>query len=458
MLKNKAKVFLGVIILFHSFLLTKLIFFPYPELFVYPYLTNLGLKPYSQILDQHFPGLMFLPLNLDNLGMNDEMMARVWLISVVILTQLLLFWVSRQVLKSDKKALLVNLLYLFWQPFFEGWILWIDTFLPLFLLPAFYLTFKLVSEDRKQFKKGFSLGLFLGVGIVFKQIVIPLSVLVLLYLLWQKKSFKILLSFLNGLLLPIFVMLLYLIQLGVIKDFWYWTVTFNLTTFAEFGRKPPFFSGIVRIAFVTLFSMSILFLKDKKLIHTLLIFIIGSLVAIYARFDFVHFQPALPFILIASVASVTSLWSKFRFRLAMIIYIIVLIWWLGIFYKGHLSNQVKFFDSQTKLIATKIKQNTHPGEKIFIFGSVPHLYQMSQTKVAGDIFVFQFPWFLMVTEDRLLDGLKKDSPNIVVADRSVEIEGNKITNFAKKLDEYILKNYQTFDSTGTTQIMRRITE
>src|SRR3990170_6955059 len=94
---------LGIILLIHTLILTKLIFFPYPELFIYPYLTNHGLKPYTQILDQHFPGLMFLPVNFDNLGVNDEYIARIWLIAVVVITQLLLFLISKEILKSNKK-------------------------------------------------------------------------------------------------------------------------------------------------------------------------------------------------------------------------------------------------------------------------------------------------------------------------------------------------------------------
>jgi len=131
-------VFLAIVIVIHIFALSKLIFFPYPEFFIHPYLTANGLIPYKQILDQHFPGLMFLPVNFDNLGVNDEYIARIWLIAVVVITQLLLFLISKEILKSNKKALIVNLLYLIWQPFFEGWVLWLDTFLPLFLLPAYH--------------------------------------------------------------------------------------------------------------------------------------------------------------------------------------------------------------------------------------------------------------------------------------------------------------------------------
>lgn len=450
----RSKILLTLIVTCHIFILYKLIFFPYPEFFVYPYLTNHGLKPYSQILDQHFPGLMFLPINLDNLGMNDEHIARIWLVLIVILTQILIYWVSRNILKDSYKALFVNFLYLIWQPFFEGWVLWIDTFLPLFLIPAFYLTYKYTNKNRS-IKLAFLIGLFLGISVVFKQVVIPLSGLVFIYLFWQKRNFNFVLSFLLGLLMPVLLMVIYLYQIGVLKDFWYWTVVFNLTTFAQYGRKLPFITGLVRIGFVLFFSLSVFLCKDRRLYLTLLLFTVGSLAAIYARFDFVHFQVALPFVLISTVVGANSIKYKSYLKVFILIYIMVVVWWLLIFYKGHLVDKVMFFDSQTKEIATKISQFTKAGDKIFIFGTVPHLYQMTHTMPAGDIFVFQFPWFLRIAEDRLLEGLEKDKPLIVVSDRTVVIEGNKIIDFAKKLDYYIQQNYQQIDQVGDTKIMRR---
>ena len=82
---------LGFIVSIHSFILTKLIYFPYPEIFIYPYLTNHGLKPYKEILDQHFPGLLFLPINFNNLGLTNEVIARYWSIGIIVLTHLLIF-------------------------------------------------------------------------------------------------------------------------------------------------------------------------------------------------------------------------------------------------------------------------------------------------------------------------------------------------------------------------------
>lgn len=440
---------LGIIILLHALILTKLIYFPYPELFIYPYLTNNGLAPYKQILDQHFPGLMFLPINLNNLGMTTPEIARVWSITLAIFTQVMLFLISSAILRSKFKALIVNLLYLIWQPFFEGWVLWIDSFLPLLLLPAFYAFY------RKWF---FITGLLLGVAIVFKQTIIPLSVFILIYILWRTRNFPTCLRFFLGLSIPVSLMITYLVSIEVFRDFWFWTIIFNLTTFAKFGRGTgPTLAHFSRVLLV--FGAAFLVIKRIKLIEAqiLLIFLVGALLGLSTRFDFVHFQPALPFAVLATVYGLGELGRLGGLgRLGFIAsYSLIAIWWLVIFYKGHLGERVISFDSQTKNLAVKIRDYTDPGEKIFIFGAQPHLYQVSETLPAGDIFVFQFPWFYQIAEKRILEGIIKDQPRIIVSDRTTEIEDQKITDFGKAIDQYINQNYEKIDSVGTTDILRR---
>ena len=443
-----------LILIVHAFILTKLIFFPYPEFFIYPYLTNHGLKPYSQIFDQHFPGLMFLPINFNNLGMTTPEIARIWLITVVLITQVLIFLVARQVLKDNKKALLVNLLYLFLQPFFEGWVLWIDSFLPLFLLTAFY-SLNNFFEEKDNIKLVFFAGLYLGIGVVFKQVLIPLSGVLLIYLFLVDKRLKPLLYFLLGFLLPVSLMLFYLWNIGVLKDFWFWTATFNITTFAKYGRKWPTIPGFLRVSFVLTFAALSLVGWKRKDVQLLLLFTLGSLAAIYQRFDFVHLQPALPFILISTVLGFSLIWKKIYSRSLLVVYVLVLVWWLVIFYRGHWGNKVFFFDPQMIQISRKIKNNTKMGEEIFIFGVAPHLYFLSETIPVGKIFVFQFPWFMMETEGKTLAAMKTVKPNLVVRDRSVKIEEQPLIQFAAKLDLYISQNYETFDRVGDVEIMKR---
>ena len=448
MLNNKLTLpLLGIVIFIHSLILTKLQFFPYPELFIYPYLTNHGLKPYQQILDQHFPGLMFLPINFDNLGMQTPDIARIWSIFIIIFIHLLIFFISNRILTSESKALLVNILFLLWNPFFEGWVLWIDSFLPLILLPAFYALYK---------NKLLFCGLFLGIGIVFKQTLIPLSFLTLLYIFWQTKKVRLVISFLLGLFIPLTLTGLYLMSIGVLKDFWYWTVVFNVTTYAKFGTSTPADIGFVtRVLFVYSMSILIFLHKDKRLVQILSVFLVGSLIGVFDRADFVHFQPSLPFALLATTLGIYSIKKTTLAKFGIFIFVVVAFWWQKVFYSGHISDKILLFDEQTKQTALKIRKYTNPGEKIFIFGAVPHLYQMSDTLPAGDIFVFQFPWFLRIAEGRVLEGIRKDKPSIIVSDRSVKIENQELIIFAKNIDEYIQGSYEMIDKVGSNVILRR---
>ena len=442
-------VFLILIISLHVLIFTKLIYFPYPELFINPYLTNHGLKPYSQILDQHFPGLMFLPVNLNNLGMTTVETARVWSISIVILIQLMLFFVGSKILKSKTKAILVNILYLIWQPFFEGWVLWIESFLPLLLLPASYALYK---------KKFFVTGILLGLAVVVKQTIVPLSALVLIYTFWTERSFKYSLNFLFGLIIPISLMVIYLVSIGVFKDFWYWTIVYNLSTYAQSGTKaPPSIGYISRIVIIYGASLFALLDRKKSIVFILLIFVAGALIGALERADFVRLQSSLPFVILATVYGCGKLgkfgkWGGLGIKIG---YLAALVWWLNIFYKGHLGNRVIAFDPDTQELAVKIRNYTSPREKIFVYGAAPQLYQMSGTLPAGNIFVFQFPWFMQVAENRILEGIKKDQPEIVISDESVVIEGAKIVDFARDIDQYIQSNYQKIDSVGTAEILQR---
>ncbi len=443
-------IILGLIVLSHLVILSKLVFLPYPEFFVYPYLTNNGLIPYKQIFDQHFPGLMFLPINLSNLGFHTPTDARIWQFGVVIIIQILIFVVANYIFKSKLKAIYTNILFLIWQPFFEGWVLWIDSFLPVFYLSSFY--FLLRGEDSKNYKYYLYSGLIFGIATVFKQVVIPLVILIVVYLIILKKL-KAVKYFLIGYIPIPACLVIYIFLKGYFKEFWYWAVTFNMTIFAQFGRKFATFGELTRSGFMFGFGFLGIFLTKNKSKILLSIFILGSLVAAYARFDLVHLQPALPFVTLATIYFFSSLNKKLK--LAFLgVYLAISIYFLRTFYISHLGSKVFFFDKDTYQIAEEIMKLTSPNEKIFIFGASPHLYQLTNTLPAGDIFVFQFPWFIYVTENKLLAAVQRDRPKIVVSDRSVTIQGQKIVEYAKVLDKYLEANYHQIYMNGTTRILQ----
>ena len=445
-------VLFGLILFIHGWILTKLIFFPYPEMFIYPYLTNNGLIPYKQIFDQHFPGLLFLPINFNNLGMVTPEIARIWLIGVTVITQLLLFLVARKLFKSNW-TILANLIYLIWHPFLEGWTLWIDSFLAVFLLAAFYFQLRFLEEKRDWILLwvGFSLSL----AILFKQVALPLTGLLFLGTFLQTKRIRPLFYLLLGLLPILLLTTGYFWSNGALTDLWFWTIQFNLTTYAASGTKNFSWLGLTKIAGV--FSPLVLLpiIKLSKSIKVwLVVFLIGSLVGVLDRPDFIHFQPALPFVCLG-ISLVLYQLLKTKAGLVLVsCYLVLAVWWLNIFYRGHLSKQVLFFDDQTVKTAQVIQQLTKPKDRIFLFGPIPHIYMLLNTLPVGNIMTFQFPWFLRSTEDRFVQAIKIDQPKLIIRDTSWDVDGQRLDQYAAKLNNLINEEYEVYSQIGHNEIMR----
>ncbi len=414
--------------LIHSLILWKLEFFLYPELLIYPYLTTQKLLPYSQILDQHFPGLMFFPINFFSLGFTDPTSFKSLLVLIVIFQSVFIYRLT----KSKSAVLLFTILH----PLFEGNQLWLDSFLPLLLLPAYW------SFTSKRF---FMTGLLLGLGVVFKQTLVPAVVFIGLILLF-KKQFKDLVVFSLSALFPSVLMLMYMGKIGILSDFWYWTVQFNLTTFAAHGRNLPTPKEVIKVSFVGVIAIYC-FVRYPKSRHGLLLGLMASLET-FSRFGLIHLQTFIPFLAIA-VSYIKSLKKLF------LIFFISIAWLIYFLLRQQNIGGYKFFDPDTLTIISKVQENTDPGDTIFLLGVQPHIYEQTKTLPPGNVFVFQFPWFLQISGDRILQTLKDDPPKLILYNPESEIDEQYLRDYAHYLVEYTVSNYRLVDEVGVTQIYAR---
>lgn len=448
------KLLLLSIVAIHLLLLYHMQFFPYPELFVYSYLTTKGLLPYKQIFDQHFPGLMFFPVNFYTLGMTTPFAARFWHLGVVAATHALIFLVSKKVLKLKKWSILPNIFYLVWQPYYEGYALWIDSFMPLFLLPAYYFLAKYKKGNEKYLV--FS-GLLLGVAIVFKQVMIPVVGILIIYLLAKYKNLKKIYYLVAGVAAPCFLMFLYLASIGVVKDFYFWTIKFNLTTFSQMGRKNPDLGGLLKASVffaLPIFYFFYLFIKrslnEKGLLLSL--FFISSLIFAYARFDFIHLQPALAFGVIIFAPLVKKLKKEYVF-FALPSYVLFAAYLLVPFYRLSISGRTFFFGEFEAKLSNEVVRYASKNDSIFAFATTPHLYVLTETLPPGQVFVFPFPWFSVDAEEKILEGIKKDMPKVVVRNKKASVQDFNLVSFMPQISEFVDENYKVVDNIQGTEIM-----
>ena len=439
-----------VLIGIHLYVLKKLVFFPYPELFVYSYLTKQGLIPYKQIFDQHFPGIMFFPINMISLGIDTPQEARLLQLGVVAVTHILIFSISKKIFKTNFYSLIPNLLYLVWQPFFEGYVLWIDSFIAMFLLLACYFLLRKKNANDILYS-----GIFLGIALLFKQVVVLLLILIAMFLVVKKKSAFI--KFLLGLSVPLILLVLWVTNLGIWSDFIYWTFTFNVTTFAQMGRKYPVLHDILKFAWVLGPAFLAVFAKLRRGFiedHILLtIFLVGSLAFAYARADFIHIQPALPFAIIMFVLFL-SLLSKKLLLAYLTIYFIGSVYLLVPFYRWASAQDNVFFFGETEVrIVKEVRKYSDEDDSVFAFGTTPHLYFLTDTLPPGRVFVFQFPWFMKVAEGKILQGIMDDPPKVVVRDINASVQGMNLVENMPEISRYIDNHYVVRGKVDDTEIM-----
>jgi len=451
-MKKLTKIELGllVVVIIHILILLNSIFLPYPELFIYPYLTNIGLAPYAQILDQHFPGIMFFPINLANLGFTTPDRFRLLQIAIVIFVHLMLNKIAFKISNSARLALVANLLFLLFHPFLEGGVLWIDNFLPLLLLPLFYLLTNVLTK-----KKAFIVGVLIASTVLLKQVAIVLAIILAFYILFFRKKEQVSIVFVSGVFVITGILVLYVFQKNILNDFIYWTGTFNLTTYARMGRKYATFREFLAIGVVYIPALLVSvygLLSRRKTLCLLSVFFITGLLYSYARFDYVHLQPSLPFaiLLLISAFRVTP---KKTLESVFILYLIPVVWVSSRFYSTSFKNEVRFFGNSEYKVADKVSELTNENDPIFMFGTLPHMYQMTKTRPPGDVFVFQFPWFMSVAEARVLDGLKVDPPKVVVQQKSASIDNSSLFEYMKGIEEYISENYEKIDEVEDIEIL-----
>lgn len=423
------------IIITHFFVLSRHTFFPYPELFIYPYLTNLGLVPYAQILDQHFPGLMFLPVNLANIGFNTPESFFILHLAIIAITHLLIYKIS--------KNYFANIFYLLWQPYFEGNTLWIDSFIPLLLLPAFY------TFTRKKY---LSSAIFVGLTLAMKQVILPLILLLIIYIYFVEENRKLAVKFLVISAIPMGLVSLYFLNLGIFNDFFYWTVTFNLTIFKEMGRKYATFNELIKISYVFLPAFLYIFLNFKKQKNAFLLglFTLGSLIFAYARFDLVHLQPVLPFIVIGTALLI----EKLPFKNYLIIFYILISLYPVLNYTAKITgDDIVFFGSQEELLTEEVRKYTDEGEPILALATTPHIYYLTKTRPSGNIFVFNFPWFLVEAEKRIAGEVIIDPPKVVIRDKTATTSSMNLYEYMPNLDEFVEQNYTLDSKIGNIEVL-----
>lgn len=440
------------IILIHVVLLFFLRFTAWPEMILWPYLLGKGLLPYQDIIIIYPPALITFMAFLGKLFGISLLNLKIYSWILILLTDLLVYWVAKKITKSDRIALFSLLFYVFWQPFFEGNGLWFG----LALAPLALLVFNLLYK-----KKFFWAGILFSLTILIKQTAFYFSFPILLtfWLAGQMKP-KPILKFLLGVTIPVILSFFYLVKGGLLSDFYLWAIDFGifylprapgqvlLPTFKQFfALGVPY--GLCLLAIIFLMKKQTK-KEQKKLLFLLLAWSFFGVLGIFPRWGYFHLQPSLPFLAIVSGLVLSRLidsWKQKKINRVWALYLLLVlagvVYLQGRFYRLHWRKPDRFFEKETLQVADWIKENTEPLEKIYILNSWDHLYALSNTLPAVSPLIHTLPWHLEYPgmQEKYVADLEKTRPRIVVFEPYKE---KGLGSYKpEKIDQFLQENYVT---------------
>ncbi len=407
--RNIWLVFVGILV-FHLFLLTKLKFTSWPEMLLWPYLMLNGLSPYKDIAIAHTPLLIFdlaIFFKIFGLGIT-QLKIFTWVL--IGITDFLIFWIGKK-LYGKKVAVISALAFAATHIYFDGNGLWFD----LALSPLALISFYFARE-----KKYLAMGIVTSLMLLTKQTAFWFFVPLLAETILFKKGIrKNIFKLLRGAGL-IGIMFLFGISLwGGVRDFWFWTIRYGIFTL-PLSQGQVQLPGIKSLV-ASLYPFSILlFYIFKKVRNSkyLILWMFAGAMGAYPRFEFFHFQPALPFLAfgVGLILSRVKPSSGFVIKTVLTLYLVGFLYLFSSFFIRNYNEGTRFYESDVKKVVEYVKSNTAPKDIIFIMNWWDHVYALTNTLPATRPWVPQLEWYqeLPGIQEKEVYDLSANRPKIIV--------------------------------------------
>lgn len=439
--------FTTLIIIIHFFLLSRLQFTAWPELISYPFLFTNGFELYKDFIMPYPPGLiLYLSFAFSFLGFTPEALKySFWFL--VLLTDIALF----TALFVQKKSMLVIffflVIYALFQSLLDGNMLWFD-YATVFPVLISYI-FVIFWIDKKKRAYLFLASIFLSLAILIKQISIVYFAGFLLFYIIQTRKINLKDLLLIGVgLFPVLFFICLILLTNSIDFFWKWTIFYPIFEWSKFPGYVALHVGenqktILLLLFLPLvfivFNKKILF--DKKFLISL-IFLFSSIIAVYPRFSFFHFQTALAFLIITFFHIAISLNKKVQaiFLLFIVLFVLIELYLLLPFDQW---GGIRFFGTPEKIQANKIAKLTKPSDRIFLLGPPSSIYAGSN-RLPPTNWSDNFGWYLEIpgVQEWVIEGFEKTPPKYIFFQKPQP--GNWFdlgTYKPQKITDYMKKKY-----------------
>jgi hypothetical protein len=364
-----------------------------------------GWLPYTDIAIAHTP-LMLVKLavffKIFGVGI---LQLKIFTWTLVLLLDILVFWVSKK-LWGVKTAIVAVGFFTFWQIFFEGNGLWFDLFMGVAALVSFYFA---------KSKRFIWAGIFWALAFISKQTAVwflfPIGFTLL-------KNIKELKKFVLGILWIIIPSTLIIWKMGILPDFYKWAIDFGIFVLPK-AQGQVQLPDLKNLA-ISLFPFTVflpLFVMKRKESLSLFLWSLAGMMGAYPRFEYFHFQPALPYLAIGSSLVFIGNWHKKEIAKVFIpIYVIGSLYLFGGFFMRNFGEGTRFFETDVSDVSGYVKSNTAKGDKIFVLNYWDNVYALSETLPATVFWIPQLSWYMERpgVQDRIVADLKNTKPAIII--------------------------------------------
>ena len=123
--------------------------------------------------------------------------------------------------------------------------------------------------------------------------------------------------------------------------------------------------------------------------------------------------------------------------------------------KSSSKNRKDFNDTET-LEIKRFFSSIPEDFTVFGLGTYPHIYYLLDKIPPGNVFVFQFPWFMKIAESKILKGVEDFPPDYVIRNESATVGGYKLIEYMQNINSYVDSNYLLVTRIGDNEILKKL--
>lgn len=406
----------------HLLLLANFRFTAWPEMISYPYLINNGFTLYKDFVHPYPPLLTIVLSVLFKFFGYKLIVLKIVTWAMILLNDFLIFAIAKKITGKSVDAFLSVTFYVFTQPFLEGNQLWFDLAIVTPVLAATYFWI-----EKKYTKSGF----LFAVACLVKQTAGIFLIAALLYFLFRKERLGSILRFFMGPIILGILLLAYLYLNSSLTEFINWNLVYPFTFWNKFpGYVQMNLTNSQVVALILLFLPLLLAFRKIKKNVIFVIFLLCSLVLIYPRFSFFHFQLSLAF-----VAILYSMVSVYSVALVSILSILF-------FAKGY-RQEARFWNIDDIDLGNVISRQVDKDEIVFFLG-LPSNYYVLSGRVPPKPWLDNYGWYFEVpgVSESTINRWEQNMPTKIIWQApSVGNWFDLGTYQPKKVTEWIVANY-----------------